>query len=280
MPSEPTGKTDTMPVCHRDRTKTLLAAAIEHRLTGHGQPTGQTGDGPWDAWWACYRAQHTAAEFGLDPRRAPGGCIACANDGSRLASATPPEHPDNDGSSRRRCSCVLEWATSIRQPAPDLAWPEWRLAVGMVKPGTDPAAVRELLAETHTVLEEIQRSLTPVDVRRLYPDAYGADYVARQDDYLTSSPVTVFVLLTNLRAMGKAKGIKFDIRRHIGDGDVLHNHLHMPDSPGDAFADLDHLAGSDLFTRLYERHEHDRAAHRLARYRALLDQPHPQPRAG
>ncbi|MGH3623098.1 MAG: hypothetical protein ACRDQ5_15100 [Sciscionella sp.] len=273
--------TDPMPVCHRDRTKALLASAIEHHFTGCGQsPPERLATGPWDVWWVCYRAQRTATELGLDPRRAPGQCEACATDAGRLAFATPPEHPDHDGGGQRRCSCLLEWATSMRQPVPDIVWPQWRLTVGMVKPSTNPVAVRELLAETHTILEQQQRSLTPVDVRRLYPDAYGADYVARQDDYLTSTPVTLFVLLAAHSAIGKAKDIKGDIRRRLGDGDMLANHLHMPDSPGDALADLDHFAGTETFTRLYERHERDRAAQRLARYRALLEQPHPQHRTG
>ncbi len=159
----------------------------------------------------------------------------------------------------------------MRRLATDIAWPTWLLTVAMVKPGSDPIAVRELLAESHTVLAEIQRSLALEDVRRLYPDAYGREYVACRDDYLTSAPVTVFVLLTSPWAVGKAKGIKAAVRRHLGDGDVLRNHLHMPDSPGDAFADLDHLAGTETFIRLYERYERDRAADRLARYRALLE---------
>jgi hypothetical protein len=36
--------------------------------------------------------------------------------------------------------------------------------------------------------------------------------------------------------------------------------LRPPSWPGDAFADLDHLAGSDVFLRLYERHERDPAS--------------------
>ncbi|MGH3822065.1 MAG: hypothetical protein ACRDRA_04385 [Pseudonocardiaceae bacterium] len=143
-----------------------------------------------------------------------------------------------------------------------------------------PFTVRELLAESHTLVEEIQRHLTSADVRRLYPDAYGREYVARRDEYLTSAPVTVFVLLASPSAIGKAKDIKSDIRRRLGDGDALRNHLHMPDSPGDAFADLDHLAGTKTFSRLYERYERDRAAQRLARYRALLEQSDSRHRTG
>jgi hypothetical protein len=269
---------DELPLCHRDRTTAMLAYAVEQHATGHGQPLERAGDGPWDMWWVCYRAQRTAAEFGVDPGRTAGRCDDCAADASRLALCTPPEHPDQ--TSPRRCSCLLDWAQSMRQPAPDIAWPRWRLTVGMVKPGSDPVAVRELLAQSHTVLEERQRSLTPADVRRLYPDAYGRKYVARRDDYLTLAPVTVLVLLASPSAIGKAKDIKSHIRRLLGDGDALRNHLHMPDNPGDAFVDLDHLAGTTAFSRLYERYERDRAAQRLARYRALLEQPHAQPRTG
>lgn len=116
----------------------------------------------------------------------------------------------------------------MRRPTPDIIWPGWRLTVSMVKPGSDPAPVRELLAESHTVVE----------------------------------------------------AIKSGIRRRLGEGDALRNHLHMPDSPGDAFADLDHLASTETFLRLYERYDRDRAAQRLARYRALLEQPDPRHRTG
>ncbi|MGH3830110.1 MAG: hypothetical protein ACRDRS_06590 [Pseudonocardiaceae bacterium] len=265
---------DVVPVCHRDRTKALLAYAVERHVTGHGQPLNRAGDGPWDVWWVCYRTQLSAAEFGVDPRRAAGRCEVCAIDASRLAFHTPPKHPDGG------CLCLLDWARSMRQPIPGIAWPGWRLTVSMVKPGSDPAQVRELLAESHTVLECVQRHLTPADVRRLYPDAYGREYVARRDDYLTSGPVVVFVLLASSSAIGKAKDIKSDIRRRLGRGDVLRNHLHMPDSPGDAFADLDHLTGTETFVRLYERYERDRAALRLARYWALLERPDSRHRTG
>ncbi|MGH3812390.1 MAG: hypothetical protein ACRDUV_08030 [Pseudonocardiaceae bacterium] len=265
-------------LCHRDRTKALLAYAIEWRITGHGRPLDRAGDGPWDVWWVCYRAQRTAAELDLDPRHTADRCEVCAIDASRLAFHTLPAHPD--GALREGCTCLLDWARAMRRPTPDIIWPGWRLTVSMVKPGSDPVPVRELLAESHTIVEEIQRRLTTADVRRLYPDAYGREYVARRDDYLTSAPVTVFILLASPSAIGKAKDIKSDIRRRLGHGDALRNHLHMPDSPGDAFADLDHLAGTETFSRLYERHEGDRAAQRLARYRALLEQPNPRHRTG
>ncbi|MGH3568324.1 MAG: hypothetical protein ACRDRH_20305 [Pseudonocardia sp.] len=269
---------DELPVCHRDRTKALLAYAAEQHVSGHGLPRERSGDGPWDVWWVCYRTQRAAAEFGLDPGRTTGHCEVCAVDAGRLVFHAPPKHPDE--TLRPDCSCFLDWAQSMRQPLPDIIWPGWQLTVSMVKPGSNPIPVRGLLAENHTVVGEVQRHLTPADVHRLYPDAYGADYVAHRDDYLTSAPVVVFVLLASPAAIGKAKDIKSDIRRSLGDGDALRNHLHMPDSPGDAFADLDHLAGTETFRRLYERYERDRAAQRLARYRALLEQPGPRNRTG
>ncbi|MDQ2883963.1 MAG: hypothetical protein M3Y48_23130 [Actinomycetota bacterium] len=190
-------------LCHRDRTKALLAYAMERQITGHGWPLDRPGDGPWDVWWVCYRAQRMATEFGLDPRHTADRCEVCAVDASRLAFYTPPSHPQ--GAPRGWCTCLLDWARSMRRPGPDIIWPGWRLTVSMVKPGSDPALVRELLVEGHDVVGEIQRRLTPADVRRLYPDAYGREYVARRDDYLTSAPVTVFVLLASLSAIGKAK---------------------------------------------------------------------------
>lgn len=269
---------DVLPTCHRDRTKALLACAVEQHATGQRQSLEQAGNGPWDVWWVCYRAQRTAAEFGLNPGHVAGRCEVCTINACKLAFHAPPEHPD--GTPRRACSCLLDWAQSMRRPAPDITWPGWRLTVAMVKPGSNPVPVRRLLAESHTVVEEVQQHLTRADVRRLYPDAYGQDYVARRDDYLTSAPVTVFVLVASPAAIGKAKDIKSDIRRLLGDDDALRNHLHMPDSPGDAFTDLDHLAGTATFSRLYERYERDRAAQRLARYRALLEQPDPRHRTG
>jgi hypothetical protein len=82
----------------------------------------------------------------------------------------------------------------------------------MIKPGSDPVQARELLAESHTVLAGFQRYLTSADVRRLYPDAYGHAYVVRRDDYLTSAPVTVFLLLASPSAVSRATDIKIDIR--------------------------------------------------------------------
>ncbi|WP_322770181.1 hypothetical protein [Frankia sp. Cr1] len=274
--------TDRMRPHPRDRATALLAYAVERRLAGYGDalPEEVAGD-PWDAWWTCYRAATPADDLAVCLHREQQGCPACTWEAAMLAGRRPPGHPDDLGSTRR-CSCLVHWATAMRRPnAATADWPGWRITIGMVKPGGDAAAVRALLSETYRVLDTAERTLTAADVRRLYPDAYGADYVARHDAYLTSAPVTVFVLLADTPfGSSQVAGLKRDIRRRLGGVDVLRNHLHMPDSPGDAFCDLGHLAGTEMLTRLYERYEHDRAAHRLACYRALLDRRDPRVRTG
>jgi hypothetical protein len=58
--------------------------------------------------------------------------------------------------------------------------------------------------------------------------------------------------------------------RHLLGADKVRNHLHMPDNPGEALADIAHLAGRELLATLYERHDRDRSTERLAFYRAAL----------
>lgn len=140
----------------------------------------------------------------------------------------------------------------------------------MVKPGGDASAVHHALLKAYAIVHTAELPLTPADARRLYPDAYGADYVARQDAYLTSAPVQVLVLLAVPWAATRAKQVKARIRRHLGDTDMLRNHLHMPDNPGDALCDVCRLARSDILHDLYERYDRDSAAERLACYRTVL----------
>ena len=110
--------------------------------------------------------------------------------------------------------------------------------------------------------------LTTADTRRLYPEAYGAAYVAERDAYLTSGPAQVLILLARHPAAG-GWDVKARIRAQAG-GDVLRNHLHMPDNPGEALADIAHFAGYGEVGRLYRRYERDRTSSRLAFYRTAL----------
>jgi hypothetical protein len=159
----------------------------------------------------------------------------------------------------------------MRQPAVSPCWPRLRVSVAVVKPGADQTVVRRALSEAYRVLRAAERRLTTADVRRLYPDAYGEDYVAAQDAYLTSAPVEVLVLLApDRRHVPDPKQVKDHVRRRLGDADPLRNHLHMPDNPGDTLCDLHHLAGQQTLQDLYGRYGRDAAADRFAGYRAVL----------
>jgi len=257
-------------LAHRDRVKTLLAFALESRLTGataSGAGFDRT-DSPWDAWWICYRTAASADDLCLDPLPAGGSCAQCCRDVLALIATNPPGHPDSLGP--RACSCMPEWAQRMRVAAPDPPWPAVRTTVAMVKPGADAEAIRRGLRESHVIVTAVERALTTADVRRLYPDAYGAEYIAAQDTYLTIAPVQVLVLVAQPWTAAQAKQIKTRLREHLGTGDPLRNHLHMPDNPGDALCDVQHFAGPDLLRDLYERYDSDGSTRRLLGYRAAL----------
>ncbi|WP_280387725.1 hypothetical protein [Nocardia wallacei] len=261
---------DQAGLCHRDRVKALLAWAWERRLSRRDAPTPRlTMDSAWDSWWVSYRAATSAPALGLGLVPAVQGCSQCRADASALECMEPPGHPEIFGP--RDCDCLENWAKSMRAPLPDIAWPTWQLSCAMTKPGADIDAVRSLLSPSYRILSSRSVRLSASDARRLYPDAYGAEYTRAQDDYLASGPVEAFLLLADGDSGASAKDIKVGIRRQLGGTDALRNHLHMPDNPGDAWCDIAHLFGRDTLADLYERYEHDRAAARMDRHRHLLE---------
>jgi hypothetical protein len=125
-----------------------------------------------------------------------------------------------------------------------------------------------MLDPEYSILGSRELTLTAADTRRLYPEAYGADYVRDRDAYLTSG--RAYVLVLRARRDGTGPGaVKMRIREHIG-ADALRNHLHMPDNPGEALADIAQFAGYQELAQLYRRYERDHTARRLAFYRAAL----------
>jgi hypothetical protein len=156
----------------------------------------------------------------------------------------------------------------MRAPAATVRWPPSTLTLALLKPGGPHEEIRAELERTHQVLKLVETTLTTEDTRRLYPEAYGAEYVSARDGYMTSGPVQVLVLRSHAGAANAAQ-IKTCIRRALG-ADPFRNHLHMPDNPGEALADIAHLAGTETLDNLYERYERDRSAERLAFYRAAL----------
>ncbi|MFG1707430.1 hypothetical protein ACFLIM_29940 [Nonomuraea sp. M3C6] len=247
----------------KDVPKALLGLALQRRLAGQAAAVEVRVSSPWDVWWVAYRAALPFGELGLEPLLPYGACRRCTADALECAAADPPRHPDDVG--ERLCGCLRMWAVRIRSSAKPVVWPCWSLTIALIKPGAPAEAICDRLAAGHDILNAQTRMLTPADARRMYPDAYGEDYIAAVDAYLTSAPV--HVLLLRSRAPDTSGGIKMRIRAEFG-GDRLHNFLHMPDNPGEALADIAHLAGW-AFLQEHERFDDDAAA-RLAFYRTAL----------
>lgn len=253
----------------RTRAVALLSAAVEGRLGNVPLAQKLARVSPWDVWWACARADLTAAELGLDAASTDGQCSVCAIDVQRLTGSRPLQRPDPDA--WPRCGCLAQWARAMRSPFTKPGWPPWRVTLAVIKPSTDTARAERLLAETFTVLTVDEFRLTAEDPRRLYPDSYGGPFRARVAAYLTSEPVRVLVLLAEERLSAERHhAIKRGIRRQLGVGDDLRNHVHLADNPGEAWCDVMHLAGPGVAQQLYERFEREHTIGNLEVYRDLL----------
>jgi hypothetical protein len=143
------------------------------------------------------------------------------------------------------------------------------LSLALIKPAAPTTAITALLTVEYDILQSRELTLTTADTRRLYPEAYGVSYVRDRDAYLTSGLSRVLILCA--RQPGTDPGtVKARIRGRLGFG-PLRNHLHMPDNPGEAFADIAHFTGYPMLAQLYRRYERDHdTARRLAFYRAAL----------
>lgn len=248
--------------------KALLGYIMDTRLTGH-QPAGRVTalvPAPWDAWWACFRAGVPLGRTGTRAGPVNGSCPECARRAAALAASDPPGHP---GTEPDRCGCLLRWAATLRSPGPEPGWPPAVLSLAVIKPGAPADRVQDLLGTWFEVLGAREAAMTTHDTRRLYPEAYGADYVAERDAYMTSGPVRVLTLRARHPAVN-SKDVKAGIRRQLAGGDPLRNHLHMPDNPAEALADIAQFAGYSELAALHRRYERDHAADRLAFYRAAL----------
>lgn len=248
--------------------KTLLGYIMDTRLAGSppgGRETVSVPDA-WDAWWACYRAGIPLGQAGVRIQAGEGSCPECSGHAALLAIADPPGHPGTDPAS---CGCLLRWAGIMRGPGPDAGWPPAVLSLALVKPGADAGRIQGMLGAWFEVLQAEEFALDVAGTRRLYPEAYGAEYVAARDAYLTSGPVRVLILLARDPSVN-LKEVKASVRRRLPGGDSLRNHLHMPDNPGEAFADIGLLTGTGNLADLHRRYERDHAPARLAFYRTAL----------
>lgn len=253
-----------VPASDRIRATALLGYAVENRLLHRTVDMLFTVDSPWDVWRICVRADATFSELGLGLVRQRRTCATCRQDAALLSGRRPIGHPD-----LARCGCPYEWARAMRAPEAEPQWPPFRLAVAVCKPGAPTARIASELARTHVILDHVTRTLTVADTRRMYPDAYGAAFIADRDAYLGSGPSEVLILRQRPNMAIAPKQVKTAIRTQVGTG-RLRNHLHMPDNPAEALCDIAHLAGPEVLTNLYEEHERGRAEPRLAFYRAVL----------
>jgi hypothetical protein len=249
---------------HRAQVTLALSLIVDQLSTGQvPDVAGWRPQSPWDIWWICFRTGLPASTLGVADLLQPSSteCELCRRQVVDLTTAAP-KHPGPDADSG-----FTSWAVSLRSPEPPIRWPALVSSLAMVKPGTDPGVVVDLLGGDFEIQEQITRTLTPDDVRRLYPDAYGAQFVSSRDAYLTSSPSTVLTLQAKVPARAGTE-YKQAVRRTLGGGDLLRNHLHMPDNPGETWCDLRLLAGDH--NDLYRRYDRGHATERVAHYRRLL----------
>jgi hypothetical protein len=226
------------------------------RCRARGMPGGPA------TGWRCRSARSASAWPFLTARARP------AN-GMRLSWPPRPRPATRALASRARAVACWSGRVRMRSPAGQVSWPPVSLSLALLKPGAPWDWVGRQLASAHQVLLSFQRTLTTMDTRRLYPEAYGATYLAARDAYLTRAPVLVLVLRALAPGSETSGQVKTSIRHELG-GDVLCNHLRMPDNPGEALADIAHFAGERTLAELHGRYERDGTAGRLAFYRAAL----------
>lgn len=255
----------------RGRLAAVLGLALDGQLSA-GHPAAPTVlDHPWDAWWTTVRSSGLARPSAGNT----GACPQCVQRAAAAAAALVPEHP---GHGERGCDCHRVWAQAMRAPLTDhqLPAPGQRLTLAMLKPGAPVQAIRSRLRSVLREVHVCERQLTAADCDRLYPDAYGASFVAERTDYLTSGSVQVVVLVGGPDAVQAGAALKRLVRADLGAG-LLVNHLHMPDNPAEALADIAQLAGWHVLEEVYRRWEssdHAGVAARLAGYRAHLGPGH------
>ncbi|MFC1403175.1 MULTISPECIES: hypothetical protein [Streptacidiphilus] len=259
--------TAAVPGIGRGHLAAVLGLALDGILSAGPSAAPTVLDHPWDAWWTAVRSSGLARPAA----GTAGACPQCAQRAATAAAAAVPEHP---GHGERDCDCHQVWAQAMRAPLTDtgLPAPRQRLTLAMLKPG---APVRAIRSRLRSVLREVHvttRQLTAADCDRLYPDAYGASFVAERTDYLTSGSVQVVVLAGGPDAVQAGAVLKRMVRADLGAG-ALVNHLHMPDNPAEALADIAQLAGWHVLEEVYRRWESSDqrgVAARLAGYRAHL----------
>jgi hypothetical protein len=253
----------------RDIVKTVVSYLYEARLAGQEAVLPDLPDA-WDLWYVCYRLWRPAGALGIAGRRARSGCSACRDLVERLTVGAPPGYPDGAPGG---CGDWLRWAVRMRsrEPgSPQVDCLAMALSFALIKPGAPARAIRTMLAARYRIAGRRELRLTPVDLTRLYPDAYGDEFLAWQAGYLSSGPVETLMLTAPPDEPVCARAVRSEIRASLGVTIAPENHIHMPDSPGEALANIEQFFGSDTLREQYRRIELTHGQRRLALHRALL----------
>ena len=252
----------------RDRVKTIVSYLYEARLAGCMVVVPPLPD-VWDRWYLCYRLWRSAGALGVADSPAGSLCTECLDLVLRLTASSPPAYPCTPPS----CGCFLRWAAKTRRldPAsPEVDSPGMVLSFALLKPGAPAEPIRRMLQARYRIVDQREVRLTSTGMNRLYPDAYGEDFLARQSRYLGSGPVEALLLRSSSGEPECAPAIRARVRVGLGVTTAFENHLHMPDSPGETLANIEQFFGSRALHEHYRRTELAHGQRRLALYRTLL----------
>jgi hypothetical protein len=253
----------------RDLVKTVVSYLYEARLAGLGAAIPYLPD-VWDSWYVCYRLCRSASALGIATGEAQSGCAACRDLVARLTATSPPGYPT---SATADCGCFLRWAVRMRSrepTAPQVDSIAMALSFALLKPGAPADAIHAVLGTRYSIASRRELRLTPVDMTRLYPDAYGDEFLAWQASYLGSGPVEALMLTTSSGEPVHTATVRAEVRACLDVTTTSENHLHMPDSPGEALANIEQFFGTQALHEQYRRIELPHGHGRLALYRALL----------
>jgi hypothetical protein len=253
----------------RDLVKTVVSYLYETRLAGQEATVAELPD-VWDLWYVCYRLWRPAGDLGLAGVRTRSGCPACRELVAYLISTSPPGYP---AGAPADCGRFLHWAVRMRsrEPAsPQVDCLAMALSFALLKPGAPAGAIHDMLAVRYRIAGRRVLRLSSVDVTRLYPDAYGDEFLAWQAGYLGSGPTEALMLTAPPDQPVCARAVRSEIRASLGVTAEPENHLHMPDSPGEALANIEQFFGEDALREQYGRIELSHGRRRIALHRALL----------
>lgn len=224
----------------------------------------------WDFWYVSYGIQESApqlfaARFPARLRELRDGA-GSANDVWRLIEEVPVGWPEPEVV----YPGLLTWRQAQRQEAESgLALPAGAHCPVLVKPRVAVESVLAALEPVFQIEGCEARELGPKDVRRLYPTAYGAEFVGRVVDYLTSGPCTL-LLVSAWQPIPSLDVCKALVRGQLGVMGNLENAIHLPASLGELYSNLTQFLGHAATREAYNEHNGTKHERRVALYRTLL----------